>query len=147
MAVSSSAGSTSAVMRLSSPAASTRSSHSRRSRHCTAGWLEPRVAACERMNDKSSSLRRPQAHLLEHRADEQAVVIAELLHHLEVVVALHDGDADRLACRFNRRGEVATLALEFRRLGGAVDERNRRIQPVQMALRRELLLHLVGELD
>src|SRR5262249_45152784 len=143
MAVSSSAGSTSAVMRLSSPAASTRSSHSRRSRHCTAGWLEPRAAACERVNDRSSMLRRPQAHLLQHGTAEQAVRIAELLHHLEVVVALHDREADRLARRFNGGGEVAALALEFWRLGSAIDERDRRAQLVEVALGGELLLHLV----
>jgi hypothetical protein len=64
-----------------------------------------------------------------------------------MVVALHDREADRLARGLHGRREVAALALEFGRLIGAVDERDGRHQLVEMTLRAELFLDLVGELD
>src|SRR5262245_19781092 len=96
-------------------------------------------------SSRVSRSRRLQAHLPEHRAAEQAVGIGQLLHDLEMVVAFHDGERDRLACRLNGGGELAVLALDPRCLGGAVDDRNRRDKSVEMALRAQLLLHLIGE--
>ena len=40
--------------------------------------------------DPEQTSRRAKVHLAQYRATEQAVWIAELLHHLEVVVAFHD---------------------------------------------------------
>ena len=59
-------------------------------------------------------------HLLEHRAAQEAVGLAERLDDLEVVVALADQELHRLAGRRHGRGEVARLALELRRLERAV---------------------------
>jgi len=64
-----------------------------------------------------------------------------------VVVAHADQERDRLAGGLQGGGELAGLALEFGRLVGAVGEDDRAIDPLQMPLGGELLLHLVGELD
>src|SRR5262249_52161989 len=42
--------------------------------------------------------RRAQLHLLQYCTAEQAVWIAKPFHHLEVVVAFHDGQRHRFAC-------------------------------------------------
>ena|SRR6516162_7430131 len=81
---------------------------------------------------------RGEPHLLQRRAAEQVVGIAELFHHLEVVVAFHHGERDRLAGGLDRGGEIAALALELGRLQGAVNQRDRRYQLVEMTLGAEL---------
>src|SRR6266508_3517567 len=91
------------------------------------------------------SLREP--HLLEHRAAQEAVGSPERFDHLEVVVPFADQELHRLAGRRQRGGEVARLALELRRLERAVRDDEGGVEPVEMALRAQRLLHLVGELD
>jgi hypothetical protein len=66
---------------------------------------------------------------------------------LVVIVALADPQLDWLACRLHGRVEVPALALELGRLERTVGEDERGVQAVEMALRAELLLHRIGELD
>src|SRR5689334_14915626 len=80
-------------------------------------------------------------HLLQDRTADHAQRIAEHLRHFEVIVALGDNQADRLAGRLHRRGELAILPLELRRLVGAVGDDQRAVEAVEMALRGQLLLH------
>src|SRR5262249_58441707 len=72
-------------------------------------------------------------HLRQHRAAEQAKRIGQRLQHLKVVVALADKELDGLAGGFDRRVEVARLALELRRLAGAVSENEWRVELVEVA--------------
>src|SRR5258706_8026582 len=86
-------------------------------------------------------------HLLQRGAAAEAEGVRHGLLHLEVVVALADEELDRLARGLDRRGEVARLAPELRRLERAVRDDERRADLVEVALRAELLLRLVVELD
>ena len=45
---------------------------------------------------------------------------------------LADQQLHHLAAGFNRSGEFAILALEFRSLAGAVGDDQRRVQPIEM---------------
>ncbi len=68
------------------------------------------------------------------RAAEEAVGRGQRLQHLEVIVALADQELDRLAGGLHGGGEIARLALEFRRLERAVRDDDRAVEPVEMAL-------------
>src|SRR5215212_5221893 len=63
-----------------------------------------------------SRLRRTKLHDLQRRAAEQAVRMVDRFHDLEVVVAFHHRQRDRLAGCLHRGVEVAALALELQRL-------------------------------
>src|SRR5262245_39057853 len=84
-------------------------------------------------------------HLLQYCSAEQAIGIGELFPNLEMVVAFHDGKCHGLGRCCDRGGEIPALALEFWGLGGAVDQRDRCHQLIEVALRAELLLNLVAE--
>src|SRR5262249_22382434 len=86
-------------------------------------------------------------HLLQYCSAEQAIGIGELLHHLKVVIALHDREADRLAGGLHGSVEIAALALEFRRLQCAVDEAHRSHELIEVALGAKLVFGLIRELD
>src|SRR5450830_152201 len=88
-----------------------------------------------------------QLHQLERRAAVGAVGIAQTLAHFEMVEVRRFDQLDRLAGRLHRRGEIAVLALEFRRLIGAVSDDDGRAQSVDLPLRTHRLLHVVGEFD
>src|ERR1041384_4399095 len=88
-----------------------------------------------------------QSHLLQRSMAAEAEGIRHRLLHLEVVVALADDELDRLAGGLDGGGELARLALELGRLERNVADDERRVQLIQMALRAELLLGLVVELD
>ena len=88
-----------------------------------------------------------EVHLLQHRATEKAVGIAERLDDFEVVVALADEELDRFACRLHGRRKVPRLALELGGLQGAVGDNHGGGELVKMALRTQRLLHLVGQVD
>ena len=94
-----------------------------------------RAAVAAAVGSSFVLLFRDELHLLEHGAAGQAVRIGERLEQFEMIVALADDQLDRLARGLDRRGEVARLALELRRLAGADGEDQRRVEPVEMALR------------
>src|SRR3954451_3118803 len=98
--------------------------------------------SCDRA---AGGLRWLELHLLQHRAAEESVGAGQRLIDLEVIVARRHDEPHRLASRLQRRREVARLPLEFRRLQRAVDQGHRTVDVVEMALRAERLLHLVGE--
>lgn len=60
---------------------------------------------------------------------------------------LADDQLDQLAGRFHGGGELAGLALKFRRLLCAVRDDDRRMQPVEVADRAQRRDHVVGESD
>src|SRR6266699_770696 len=93
-----------------------------------------------------SGSRQDELHLLERRAAEEPVRTGERLEDLEVVVALRDEELCGPADRLDRRGEVARLALELRRLERPVREHYGAIEPPEVALGAQRVLHLVGEL-
>src|ERR1700686_907101 len=78
--------------------------------------------------------RRGELHLLEGGAAHESVRIGERLLGLVVIVALAHPQLDRLAGRLHGRVEVAGLALELRRLEGAMGEDERGMQAVEVAL-------------
>ncbi len=78
-----------------------------------------------------------ESHLPQLRAAGQPIGARQRLQQLEMVVALADEELRRLACRLQRREEVARLALELGRLAGAVGEDERRVERVEMALRAQ----------
>src|SRR5215470_2739006 len=88
-----------------------------------------------------------EVHLRQYRTPEDTVRIGQRLGDLEVVVALGDEELYGFACRLHGRREVAGLALELRRLERAVGDDDGGVEPVEMTLRAERLLDLVGELD
>src|SRR5437773_2396405 len=88
-----------------------------------------------------------EAHLLQDRAAKEAVRIGQRFDDLEVVVAIGDEELHRFACRLHCRGEVARLTLEFRSLERAVRDDHGGVELVEMALRAQRVLRLVGELD
>src|ERR1051325_6106109 len=101
-----------------------------------------------------------QSHLLQRSMAAEAEGIRRRLLHLEVVVALADDKLDRLTAAPAARGELARLAggrdgggalarlaPDLGRLERTVADDERRVQLIQMALRAELLLGLVVELD
>src|SRR5437899_9473251 len=114
------------------PAAFTRTRVSRPAA-LAAGRRRPRAACwlC-RGSRLSSFLSLGKLHQLERRAAEVTVGRTERLDDLEVVVVLADHELHRLAGRRHRDGEVARLALKFRRLERAVADDGRRAQPVQV---------------
>jgi len=63
-----------------------------------------------------------------------------------VVAAFHHRQRHLLAGGFCRGSEIAALALEFRGFQRAVDQVHRRHQLIEVALRAELVLGLIGEL-
>src|SRR5262245_66507467 len=87
-----------------------------------------------------------QLHQGERGAAVWAVGIAERLSHLEVIVVGRLDQLDRLARRLHGGGEVPVLALELRRLVGAVGGDDRRVQALELALRAHRMLHVVVEL-
>src|SRR5204862_7324601 len=93
-----------------------------------------------------SCARLAEVDLLQNRPAEQAVGIRERLVHLEVVVAVADEQLRGLAGRLDGGGEIARLALEFRGLERPVGEDQRGAELVEVALRAQRVLHLVGEL-
>src|ERR1051325_10258935 len=88
-----------------------------------------------------------QSHLLQRSMAAEAEGIRHRLLHLEVVVAVAHDEVDRLSGGLDGGGELARLALELGRLERTVADDERRVQLIQMALRAELLLGLVVELD
>ena len=78
-------------------------------------------------------------HLLEHGAPGQTIGVGERLEQFEVVVARADDQLGLLAGGLHRRGEVARLALELRRLAGADGENERRVQTVEITLAAQLV--------
>src|SRR5882757_8571176 len=82
--------------------------------------------------------RRPEPHLLEDLAPDEAVGIGDRLRDLVVVVPLGVHELHRLAGLLQRLGELARLALELGRLQRPVEEHDRRINPVQVPYRRQL---------
>src|SRR5262245_8158173 len=99
--------------------------------------MPPQMTAPSRKSCDPSSLRlsRLQFHLFQHRAAEQTVGIAQRLEHFEVVIALANQERNGLACRFNRRREIAILALELRGFQCAMSDDYGCHQLVEMALR------------
>src|SRR5260370_21230946 len=100
-----------------------------------------RLNRCSRMSLRSSGLRvatrwtslsHAQPHHFERGVAERAVGIAERLADLEVVVVAGNDQLDRLARRLQGGGEIPRLALEFRRLQGAVEHRHRAVDAVEM---------------
>jgi hypothetical protein len=65
--------------------------------------------------------------------------------HLEVVQAFADEEFYRLTGSFHCGGEVAALALKLWRFLRAIAEGDGRMQLIEMTLRAERLLDLVGE--
>src|SRR5580692_10195343 len=88
-----------------------------------------------------------QPHLREDSATKQAIGIPEGLQHLEMIIPLAHDELDRLAGGFYRRVEVARLPLKFRRLVSPMGEYEGRVQLVDVTLRAERFLHLVGKPD
>src|SRR5580692_1398963 len=80
-------------------------------------------------------------HLPQHGAAGEAVRVRQRLQKLEMIVGLADDQFGGFSQTLHRRKNVARLALEFRRLAGAVGENERRMQAVEMALGAELLHH------
>src|SRR3954453_18830064 len=85
------------------------------------------------MSSPSLRSRRTKLHDLQRRAAEQTVRMVDRFHDLEVVVAFHHRQRDRLARRLHRGIEITALALKFRRLQRTVNQRNRRDELVEMA--------------
>src|SRR5262245_36586383 len=69
------------------------------------------------------------------------------LADLEVVVAFRHDERDRLAGSLQGGGEISRLTLELWRLQRAVSQNDGRVDSVEVAHGRQLLLHPVGELD
>src|SRR3981081_1368405 len=80
-----------------------------------------------------TSLFHRKAHLLEHTAAEQAVVMRQGLENLEVIVALADQELERLAGGLQGGREVARLALELGRLASPVADHQRADDSIEMA--------------
>ena len=78
-------------------------------------------------------------HLREHGAPGQTIRVGERLEQFEVVVACADDQLDRFAGGRHGGGEVARLALEFRRLAGADGENERRMQPIDETAAAQLV--------
>src|SRR6185369_13696301 len=90
--------------------------------------------------------KRLQVHQPQSGAAGDAVGIAERFLHLKMIEPFAHNQFDRFTGGFNRGGEVAVLALELRRLLGAIGDNDRRVQFVEMALGAERLFDLVGEI-
>src|SRR5258706_4698494 len=109
---------------------------------CSSATTPIRTSAASLMAALSLS----EIHPLEGCAAEEAVRARQRLEDLEMVVALRDQQARGLAGGLHGGGEIARLALELRRFQRAVREHERRVQPAQVALRAERVLHRIGEL-
>jgi hypothetical protein len=80
------------------------------------------------------ALTRRELHLLERGTAEEAIGIAEGFRQFEMVVSFGDDELHGFACGFDRRGELAGLALKLRRLEGSVSDDDGRFQFIEMAL-------------
>src|SRR5215470_738266 len=86
-------------------------------------------------------------HHFKRGTPHDGVGIAQCLADLEVIVALAHDQLHRLAGGHERCSEVARLALKLWRLQSAVGKNERRVNPVDMALGGQRLLHFIGEFD
>ena len=80
------------------------------------------------------ALARRELHLLERGTAEEAIGIAESFRQFEMVVSFGDDELHGFACSFDRRGELAGLALKLWRFERPMRNHDRRIQFVEMAL-------------
>ena len=104
----------------------------------------------EERGQRASQTARPtalQLHQFERCPAKEPERARQRLQQFEMIVAFADEEFDGLAGGFHRGGKIARLALEFRRLQRPVGNDDRAIEPVDMALRAQLLLDLIGELD
>ena len=76
----------------------------------------------------------PELHLLECGTAKEAIRIAESFRQFEMIVSLRDDELHRFACSLDRRGELAGLALKFRRFECSVSDDDGRVKFVEMAL-------------
>src|ERR1700683_1721214 len=73
-------------------------------------------------------------HLFEPRAAGDAIRIGEGLDQLEMIVAFGENDFGRLLRVSERAQEIPGLALELRRVAAAVNQNDRRVYLVDVAL-------------
>lgn len=76
----------------------------------------------------------PELHLLECGTAKEAIRIAESFWQFEMVVSLRDDELHRFTGTFDRRGELAGLALKLRRFECSVSDDDGRVKFVEMAL-------------
>src|SRR5437773_2241512 len=88
-----------------------------------------------------------ETHLFEDGAAQEAVGRRQSLQHFEVVIAFTHQQGDRFAGGFQRGVHGARLALKFRSFKGAVRDDHGTVEAVEVTLRRQLLLNVVGEPD
>ena len=106
-----------------------------RCRNAEHGWPQAAIIAAAAGEPSG------EPHQFERRTAVGAVRIAKGLAHFEMVVVRRFDQFDGLCRPPSRRGEIAVLTLEFRRLVGAVGDGDRRAQFVELALRAHRLLH------
>ena len=71
----------------------------------------------------------------------------ERLDDLEVIIALAHEQLDGFAGGLHCGRKIARLALELGRFERAIRHDDRRVEVVEMALRAQQVLHLIGERD
>jgi hypothetical protein len=86
-------------------------------------------------------------HHLHRGTTHDPVRIGERLSHFEMIVPFGDNELHRFARRFHGRREIARLPLEVRRLQQSARQHQRCVDLIEVTLRAQRMLRLVGELE